>query len=180
MRSLSLRACQRWAILVVTLLATARAVPVQAAEGNEEELIREGVAKRRHQDDEAALELFTKAYAIRKSPRAAGQMGLAEMALGRWPEAEAHLQEAVAAPSDSWVAKNTSSLKDALTAVEGHLGSLQVLGGPNGAEVVLEGEVRGTLPMEHPIRVRTGTAGSTCARPATSRSRATSRSTRKA
>jgi hypothetical protein len=156
MRSSCFRVGHRWAILIVALWAVVGAVPVQAAEANEDELIRQGVAKRRHQDDEAALELFTKAYAIRKSPRAAAQMGLAELALGRWPEAEGHIQEALAASSDPWITKNTASLKGALATVQGHLGSLQVLGGPSGAEVVLEGEVRGKLPMEQPIRVRTG------------------------
>ncbi|HXU61177.1 MAG TPA: hypothetical protein VN962_05705 [Polyangia bacterium] len=150
------RGVKRWAIAVIALWSLAWAIPVRAAEPNEDELIRQGVAKRRHQDDEAALELFSKAYAIRKSPRAAAQMGLAEQALGRWPEAETHLQEALVASSDSWVVKNASSLKDALGTVQRHLGSLQVLGRPIGAEVVLEGEVRGTLPMEHPIRVRSG------------------------
>src|SRR6516164_2176469 len=103
MRSLCFRGGNRWAILVVALWSVAHAVPARAAEASEDELIKEGVAKRRHQDDEAALELFTKAYAIRKSPRAAGQMGLAELALGRWMEAEVRLQEALAASSDSWV-----------------------------------------------------------------------------
>ena len=83
-------------------------------------------------------------------------MGLAEMALGRWPEAEAHLHEALAASSDTWVSKNAGTLKKALANVRQHLGSLQVLGGPSGAEVVVEGEVRGTLPMEQPIPVRAG------------------------
>jgi hypothetical protein len=134
----------------------ARAVPVWAAEATEDELIRQGVEKRRHQDDEAALEFFKKAYAIRRSPRSAGQMGLAEQALGRWPEAEVHLLEALSASSDSWISKNSGALKNALATVQQHLGSLQVMGGPFGAEVVLEGEVRATLPMEKPIRVRTG------------------------
>ncbi|HVT10508.1 MAG TPA: hypothetical protein VHO67_23775 [Polyangia bacterium] len=143
-------------VLFSASLALFPAPPARAAGPSEDDLIREGVAKRRHQDDEAALELFTRAYAIRKSPRAAAQMGLAEMAIGRWTEAETHLKEAIDASSDAWVGKNTRSLNDALANVARHLGSLQVLGGPSGAEVVLEGEVRGTLPMEHPIRVRAG------------------------
>jgi PEGA domain len=156
MRGVGFRACKRWAVLLAAVCTVALAVPARAADSNEDELIRQGVAKRRHQDDEAALALFTQAYAIRKSPRAAGQMGLAEQALGRWLEAEGHLQEALTASSDPWIAKNTDSLKAALATVQRHLGSLQVLGGPTGAEVVLEGEVRGRLPMDQPIRVRTG------------------------
>ncbi|MFL5307448.1 MAG: tetratricopeptide repeat protein [Polyangia bacterium] len=144
------------AILFVFSLAGFPTARAHAGEPSEDDLIRQGVAKRRHQDDEAALELFTRAYAIRKSPRAAAQMGLAEIAIGRWPEAEGHLQEALAASSDTWVTKNTATLNEALAKVARHLGSLQVLGGPAGAEVVVEGAVRGTLPMEQPIRVRAG------------------------
>lgn len=150
------RAAVSCSVLFSACLALFAAAPARAAEPSEDDLIRQGVAKRRHQDDEAALELFTRAYAIRKSPRAAAQMGLAEMAIGRWTEAETHLKEAIDASSDAWVGKNTRTLNEALANVAHHLGSLQVLGGPAGAEVVLEGEVKATLPMEHPIRVRAG------------------------
>jgi hypothetical protein len=37
-----------------------------------------------------------------------------------------------------------------------HVGSLDVVGGPAGAEVVIEDEVRGRLPLERPIRTRAG------------------------
>ena len=83
-------------------------------------------------------------------------MGLAEVALGRWSDAETHLQEALAVSSNAWIQKNGKTLESSLSSVRDHLGSLQVLGEPAGAEVVIEGEVRGTLPMEKPLRVRAG------------------------
>ena len=43
-----------------------------------------------------------------------------------------------------------------LSSVRDHVGSLQVLGEPAGAEVVIEGEVRGTFPIGKTLRVRAG------------------------
>lgn len=157
MEIVRLRGVRRWAAIVfLALEVVTNATPARASDPTEDELIHKGVERRRHQDDDAALELFQKAYALHKSPIAAAQMGLAEMALGRWPDADEHLTEALAASSDAWVTKNSGTLNKALAAVRQHVGRLQVLGGPKGAEVVIAGEVRGTLPMTSPIPVRAG------------------------
>lgn len=128
----------------------------RAADPAEESLIKEGVEARRRQDDAVALELFVRAYALHHSPRAAAQMGLAEIALGRWLEAEEHLQEATAADRDPWIKKNASVLSESLDRVHQEIGSLEILGSPEGAEVVIAGEVRGTLPLPKPLHVRAG------------------------
>src|SRR5262245_36591458 len=135
--------------------SAAHAAGTNAATNKEEDdLIKQGVDARRKQDDAAALELFTKAYAIRQSPRAVAQMGLAEIALGRWVKAEAHLEEALAATGDPWIKKNGKVLSDSLARVRQEVGLLEVLGGPAGAEVVIAGEPQGTLPLAKPIHVR--------------------------
>ena len=144
----------------LTLLAIAlTAMPLHwawaANDPVEEDLLKRGVEDRNHQDDAAALELFRKAYAIRQSPRAEAQMGLAEMALGQWVEAEKHIDHALTG-TDAWIRKNSAVLKDSLAKVRKNLGSLQVMGSPAGAEVIIEGERRGTLPMDQPIRVHIG------------------------
>jgi hypothetical protein len=122
----------------------------------EDDLIKQGVESRRQHDDVGALALFEKAYQLHHAPRAAAQIGLAEQALGRWIESEAHLGEALAAASDPWIRKNGSALQEALSHVRRQLGDLEVLGGPGGAEIVIEGQVRGTLPLAKAIRVRAG------------------------
>jgi hypothetical protein len=127
-----------------------------AADSSEDELIRKGVEARRRLDDAAALELFKQAYAMHHGARAVGQMGLAEIALGRWVDAEAHLQEAIAASGDTWIKKNAKTLEEALGRVRQEVGSLSILGSPEGAEVIIGGEVRGTLPLDKPLRVRAG------------------------
>jgi hypothetical protein len=131
--------------------ATAR-----ATDPTDEELIKQGVACRKRGDDTGALTFFQKAYQLRASPRAAAQIGLAEFALGRWVDAETHLGEAVAASADPWVRKNGVTLQDTLARVGQRLGDLDVMGQPAGAEIVIEGDVRGTLPLSKAIRVRSG------------------------
>jgi len=128
-----------------------------AADPAEDELNRQGVEARKRGDDQAALESFRRAYAIHHSPRGAAQMGLAEIALGRWADAATHLEEALAtATSDPWVRKNEQVLRESLDRVLDQFGTLQVIGSPSGAEVVVEGRVVGTVPMNQPSRVRVG------------------------
>jgi hypothetical protein len=129
---------------------------VGAANPSEDDLVRQGVEARKRQDDAAALELFSKAYEVKHSPRAAAQMGLAEVALGRWVDAEAHLEEALAAATDPWVKKNSKTLSDSLGQVKKEIGSLDILGPPAGTEIVIGGAVKGTLPLAKPLRVRAG------------------------
>jgi hypothetical protein len=122
----------------------------------EDELLRQGVEARKRREDAAAFELFKEAYAMHHSARAAAQMGLAELALGRWVEAEGHLSESLDAKDDPWIKKSARTLAESLARVRREIGALEVLGSPRGAEVVIEGEVKATLPMKEPIRVRAG------------------------
>jgi hypothetical protein len=134
-------------------LASARAA---AADGQEDLLIKQGIERRRHDDDNGALTLFSKAYELHHAPRALAQMGLARMALGLWVQAETDLEGALAASRDPWIRKNTGVLHEALDRVMEHVGTLEVLGNPMGAEVVIGGEVRASLPMEKPVHLPTG------------------------
>ena len=142
-------------LVLFSVLAWGRA-PAHASDAAEDKLIRQGVEARRRQDDATALNFFQQAYALHHSPRAAAQMGLAEIALGRWPEGAYHLEEAIAARSDPWIQKNAKSLEDMLLRAQREVGRLEVLGSPAGAEVVIGGAVLGTLPLDKPIRVRAG------------------------
>lgn len=141
--------------LLAVCLALTSAAPAGAAEGNEDDLLREGVALREAGRDEEALTLFARAYAVRAAPRARAQMALAEQALGRWVAARAHLQEALAS-QDPWVEKNRAALEGALRAVESHVGFLDVRGDAPGAEVRVDGERVGTLPMAAPVALEVG------------------------
>lgn len=141
--------------LLAPWLAASKSAQAIPADGSEA-LIREGLALRRNGNDEGALEKFTQAATIRRSGRALAQIALAEQAIGRWIEAEAHLKEALALREEAWIAKNRPLLESALADISGHLGVLEISGNVAGAVVKVNGTVRGRLPLREPLRVPSG------------------------
>lgn len=87
------------------------------------------------------------AYDLAPTPRTAGQLGLCEMAIGYWLEADRHLDEALAAPGHPWVTKNRSALEQAQKRVRTHLATFSLDGTPAGAEVLANGQPVGKLPL---------------------------------
>jgi PEGA domain len=121
-----------------------------------EKLIRHGIELRKAHDDEGAAREFQKAYDDVHTPRAAGQLGLAEQALGRWEDAERHVGEALHAAGDAWVVKNRAILDEALGTIQTHLARIEVIGDPEGADVSVNGRVVGKLPLGEAVRVSAG------------------------
>src|SRR6185295_16339374 len=143
------------ALLVLGVALPAR--PARAGDSAEAEaLIRQGVELRAQKKDERALPLFEKAYQVSRSPRTAGQLGLVEMALGYFVDAEKYLSEAVASPDHPWVAKNLPTLKAQLATAKSQIGELYIIGEPAGAEVVVNGKSVGRLPLSGPVRLDKG------------------------
>src|SRR5579883_2300387 len=124
---------------------------------NAKALIEKGVKLKREKQYETALSLFHQAWRLSHSPHARAQIGLTEQILGLWIDAETHLQEALAATSDSWISKNRQALEKSLHAIGQHLGSLNIRGGVPGAEVRINGRLVGTLPLKQPARAVAGT-----------------------
>lgn len=146
------------AILKVAMgvgLALILAGPAVAAE-TEEEIIRRGVELRKAGDDLGASIEFRKAYRMTGSPRAAAQLGLAEQALGRWDEAEAHVTEALKASGDPWIRKNRAALEQASTVIKSHVARIEIVGEPEGAEAIVNGRSVGRLPLAQPVAVSAG------------------------
>jgi tetratricopeptide (TPR) repeat protein len=127
-----------------------------AASGSENEMISRGVALRKEGDDQAACEIFRQAYERFHSARAAGQLGLAEQALGRWSEAEAHVREALRSPADPWVRKNHDALSHDMLVITAHVARIEILGQPEGAEIVVNGRAAGRLPLASPVTTSAG------------------------
>ncbi len=119
-------------------------------------ILRRGVQLRQQGQDEAALLEFRRALAISSEPRITAQIALAEQGLQRWPDADRHLREALSASQDDYIVRHRAVLEAALGEVGRHLGSVLVTGGVAGAEVRVNGESIGTLPMEEAVRVRPG------------------------
>jgi hypothetical protein len=121
-----------------------------------ESLIQEGLELRRSGHDFDALAKFERAYTLSKTPRAAAQWGLCLQAVSRWSEADGLIAEALAATADPWVKKNRGILKDSLEAVKTHVGRVEVLGEPVGANVMVDGKQVGQLPLRAPVPVNEG------------------------
>jgi PEGA domain len=141
----------------VVAVVAAQPLALGAGSSNEaDSLIRHGIELRKAHDDEGAAREFQKAYDQVHTPRAAGQLGLAEQALGRWEDAERHVGEALHAAGDTWVIKNRATLDEALSAIQSHLARIEVIGDPEGADVSVNGRVVGKLPLQEPVRVSAG------------------------
>jgi hypothetical protein len=148
--------CARRVLAPACALALLLGAPRLARAEDADALIKQGVELRRAGHDEAALEQFRRAYDLAPTPRALAQMGLAEQALGRWIDGEAHLSRALEA-DDPWIAKYRGTLESSRAEIGRHLGSLFVTGGPEGAELRIDGQAAGTLPLRRPLRLPLGT-----------------------
>lgn len=127
-----------------------------AGAADAEELMRRGIDLRRNDKDGEALILFQQAYDLSQRPKALAQIGFAEQALGKWGAADRHLRQASQSADDPWVIKHRKAIDDALRLIGPHVGRLEVRGNPAGAQVLVDGEVIGTLPLGAPITVTAG------------------------
>lgn len=140
---------------LITILFASILAPAAARAETAAALIDRGVRLREQGKDQEALAVFEEAYEKKKSGRALAQIALAEQALGRWVDAETHLKAALAT-KERWIEKRKKPLAGALETIREHLGSLEVLGGPEGAKVLLNGKAVGTLPLDGAVRVVAG------------------------
>lgn len=128
-----------------------------ASESEEETLVQQALDHRRAGQHQDAVVLLRRAYAIRRSPRACGQLAFAEQAIGRWARAEALFREALAATDDPWVARNREALEGSMAAAARRLATVEIMGGDDGAELWVDGERAGILPTDRSLRVVVGT-----------------------
>lgn len=143
---------------MAVLVAVAAPAPARAADsGKAEELIQQANEQRRQGHDQKALPLLQQAYEIARTPRTLAQLGLAELALGYWLEADEHLEQALdPVAHHPWVDKNRGVLEQSLKSARAHLGALVVEGKPDGAEILVNGKRAGTLPLAGPLKAGEG------------------------
>ncbi len=121
-----------------------------------EALLRRGFELRRTGHDDEAAAAFAEAHRLAPTPRTAASLGLVRQSLGAWRDAEVLLGEALASPQDPWVSRNRAALDAAREVVGQHLGTVELRGGPAGAEVRVDGSLVGSLPLATPLRVLAG------------------------
>ncbi|MDO9015428.1 MAG: PEGA domain-containing protein [Deltaproteobacteria bacterium] len=146
--------CRRAVLAGLVTLGLAGAARAQTVDPEAEH--QRGIALRNEHRDAEALVVFRGLYERSGEVRALARMALAEAALSRWADSEAHLQRALST-DDAWVTQNRASLDVALATVRQHLGSLTVHANVPGAEVFVGGQRAATVPFERPLRVPDGT-----------------------
>ena len=141
--------------MVVLISGASRHASAQAVDA--ETLARQGLALRRERHDAEALVAFRQSYALRPAPRTLAQIALAEQALGRWGDAEAHLRTALDSTDDPWIAGHRQVLATGLADIEGHLGTLEVDSNVPGAEIWINGaRAAAVTPATKALRVEAG------------------------
>ncbi len=117
----------------------------------------QGVALRREGHDAEAVVLFRQAFVLDAGGRTEAQLGLGLLATGEFVDAYDHLEHALTL-SDAWIERNRAALESSLEAASQHVGLVEVSGDDAGADVNVNGERVGQLPLAAPIRVQTGRA----------------------
>jgi PEGA domain len=141
-------------------VALAPDAKVEADEGESpevNELVERGIALRRAGDDTRALEQFKQAEKLEPdSTRIQVHLAATYQALGNWEAADRYLSLAIRDPADPYVQKHQGVLASARRTIDGHIGTLQVSGGPRGTEIRLNGRTIGTLPVAETVRLEAG------------------------
>lgn len=134
----------------------------KAAAGDEspevEALLRKGIQLRREGQDEAALAVFLEAEAqAPNSVRVLLHVATAAQAASKWLMADEYLHKAMSHEDDPYFVRYKAEIEEVRAATSQRVGHFRALGEPDGAEVILNGQVVGTLPMETPKTLEAGT-----------------------
>ena len=139
--------------IILTLLSSLHAAT--AAGEDPEELIREGVKLRRRGDNARAEGYFLRAYQLAATPRTAAQLGLAELALGEFLEAETHLSLALGG-RDAWVSEHKQALEEGRASARKHLVRVELAPLPSETTVAYAGAPATTVPADGVIFLAAG------------------------
>jgi hypothetical protein len=139
----------------------ARAEPLPQASASEEAEIGpsvdRGIELRRSGQDNEALAVFQEALSrAPESTRVKVHLAATHQALGQWLEAERYLSQVLSNAEDPYIRRHRPALERAYEFVDRRLGRLDVVGSPEGAELLLSGRSVGTLPLVAPVRVPIG------------------------
>jgi hypothetical protein len=157
-KALSLGAALIMNCTLITSIARAES-PAAATltEADVDLIVQRGIDLRRSGHDAQALVVFQDALArAPASTRLSVHLAATHQALGQWLEAERYLSRVLRAEDDPYIRRHRATLEDAYAFVAGRLGSLDVVGGPEGAELLLSGRTIGQLPLDAPVRVPVG------------------------
>ncbi len=131
----------------------------QAQESAETEaLLKKGIQLRRDGADEQALQVFLQAEAgDPNSVRVLLHVATAAQAASKWLLADEYLRKASERSEDPYYQRYRAEIEEVRTATAQRVGQVRVVGAPSGADVSLNGQAVGTLPMENPKSIEAGT-----------------------
>jgi hypothetical protein len=112
-----------------------------------EMLIGQGIKLRKEGQDARAEGYFRRAYELAATPRTAAQLGLVELAVHDFLNAEAHLSEALAG-HDAWIRQNARVLEESRDVARQNLLRVEIVGAPRGATLSVAGEKPRSMPPE--------------------------------
>jgi len=142
--------------VVVQILLSGLRVAAAAGEDSEE-LIQEGVKLRRRGENARAEGYFLRAYQLAATPRSAAQLGLVELVLGEFLEAESHLTEALG-NRDAWVSEYRQTLEDSRAKARKHIVRVELAPLPTETTVSIAGAPPVTVPGDGAIWISPGKA----------------------
>jgi hypothetical protein len=130
-----------------------------AQEGAEvEAILKRGIQLRRDGQDEAALAVFQEAEALApNSVRVLLHVATAAQAASKWLLADEYLKKADSHSNDPYYVRYRAEIDEVRSTTSQRVGHFRAVGEPSGAEVILNGQVVGTLPMENPKTLEAGT-----------------------
>lgn len=122
-----------------------------------EQLVASAISLRAEGKDREALAVLHQAAQLDpRSLRVKVHLSNVYQALGEWLLADDFLRQALAAPQHPYIQRHRQALAEARSVIDDHLGKLEVVGEPPGAEVRLNGRQIGTLPLSEPVPVTVG------------------------
>jgi hypothetical protein len=144
------------AVAAAVLSVTSSARAQESAEV--EAILKRGIQLRRDGQDEAALAVFQEAEAqAPNSVRVLLHVATAAQAASKWLLADEYLRKADQHKNDPYYVKYQNEIEEVKNITAQRVGHFRAVGEPSGAEVILNGQVVGTLPMENPKTLEAGT-----------------------
>jgi hypothetical protein len=150
---------RRFVFVAALVAAVSALAPRARAASNEdpEELIKEGVKLRRKGEDARAEGYFRRAYQIAATPRSAAQLGLVELALHEYFEAETHLGLALD-EQDAWVTVHKQAIESSRAAARAHLVRVEAAPVPPGTTFSAQGAAAKSVPGDGVVWLTARTA----------------------
>jgi hypothetical protein len=143
--------------LSIAAILVATGVPARAEDP--EALIKQGVELRRRGEDARAEGYIRRAYQLAATPRTAAQLGLVELAVSEYLEADSHLTEALKA-KDAWVNEHRQALEASRATARKHLLRVEITSAPRGTRFASESTEPASLPADGVIFLAPGVGAS--------------------